>query len=180
MEEFKYIYRTPSDIDDIVLFSDGEFLTRVMFITENVDVSSFKYTKLPIFEEMTKWLDIYFDKKNPSFVPKYKISENISSFRKEVFEILLTIPYGKTISYKDIANIIAKKRGLDKMSSQAVGQAVSSNPLLIIIPCHRVIGCNGNLTGYSAGLNNKVSLLRYESIDSNGFFLPKNIKNKKQ
>lgn len=82
-----------------------------------------------------------------------------------------TIPYGKTITYNDISKIIATNRGINKMSSQAVGGAVGWNPICIIIPCHRVVGTNGSLTGYGGGIQNKISLLKLEGIDIKGFFV---------
>ncbi|MDE6477056.1 MAG: MGMT family protein, partial [Mycoplasmoidaceae bacterium] len=94
----------------------------------------------------------------------YKI-ENITLFRKEVTDIMMRIPFGKTVTYGDISKIIAKNRGLEKMSSQAVGGAVGWNPICIIIPCHRVVGMNGKLTGYGGGIQNKIALLTHEKND---------------
>lgn len=84
-----------------------------------------------------------------------------------------TISYGSTITYNDISKIIAQKRGIKRMSSQAVGGAVGWNPICIIIPCHRVVGANGSLTGYGSGINNKVALLTLEKVDMNKYFIPK-------
>lgn len=161
----------------IYLESDGEYLTGLWF--ENSKDGS-KHSKnllmkdLPIFEEPKKWLDIYFEGKTPSFTPKYKIY-NLMPFRKKVIDIMLTIFYGKVITYNDIAKKIAKMDNISKMSSQAVGGAVGWNPICIIIPCHRVAGQNGNLTGYG-GLNNKVKLLELEKNDMTKFKMPKNYK----
>ena len=94
-------------------------------------------------------------------------------FRKEVIDIMNTISFGKTLTYSDISKIIAKNRGLEKMSSQTVGGAVGWNPICIIIPCHRVVGTNGSLTGYGGGINNKVELLKLEGIDMSKYFIPK-------
>ena len=116
---------------------------------------------MPIFDETKKWLDIYFSGKNPDFTPKYKI-ENLTPFRKQVIGIMNEIPYGKTITYNDIAKEIAKSKGIERMSAQAVGGAVGWNPICIIIPCHRVIGSDGSLTGYGGGINNKIKLLEIE------------------
>ena len=125
-----------------------------------------------IFKETCKWLDIYFSGKNPDFIPKYKL-KNSTPFRGEVTEVMKSIPYGSTISYHDIAKIIASNRGLKRMSSQAVGGAVGWNPICIIIPCHRVVGTNGSLTGYGGGIKNKIALLTLEQNDMNKFFVPK-------
>lgn len=121
---------------------------------------------LPIFEETCKWLDIYFSGKNPNFTPKYKI-KGTTEFRQEVIDIMNTIPYGKTITYNDIAKRIAKEKNIEKMSAQAVGGAVGWNPICIIIPCHRVVGTSGSLTGYGGGMNNKISLLKLEGMNIN-------------
>ena len=120
-----------------------------------------KKKDLLIFKETSKWLDIYFNGNVPDFTPKYKI-ENLTPFRKDVIDIMNEIPFGKTLTYNDIAKTIAKKRGIERMSSQAVGGAVGWNPICIIIPCHRVVGTNGSLTGYGGGIKNKVALLTLE------------------
>ena len=119
-----------------------------------------KEKQLPIFEETIRWLDLYFAGHDPAFTPKLKM--NTTPFRKLVWEIMLTIPYGKTMSYGEIARKIEEIRGIPKMSAQAVGQAVGSNAISLIIPCHRVIGTDGSLTGYGGGLDKKVWLLKLE------------------
>lgn len=160
-------YTTPNDIDDIYMSSDGEYLTGLWF-EGSKDAEKNKcngVTKdLKIFQDTCKWLDIYFSGKNPDFVPKYRLS-NLTPFRKRVSDIMLTIPYGSTITYGDIASIIAKEKNIPKMSSQAVGNAVGWNPICIIIPCHRVIGNSGKLTGYGGGIKNKIALLNIEHND---------------
>lgn len=97
-----------------------------------------------------------------------------SDFRKLVGDIMLSIPFGQTVTYGEIAKTVAKKLGKDKMSAQAVGGAVGHNPVPIIIPCHRVIGANGNLTGYGGGIERKLRLLKLEKVDTANFFIPKN------
>ena len=96
-----------------------------------------------------------------------------TSFRKAVWEIMLTIPYGKTMTYGEIAERVAKQKGLSKMSAQAVGGAVGHNSISLIIPCHRVVGTNGSLTGYAGGIEKKVQLLILEKADMSSFFVPK-------
>ena len=161
---YKWKYNTPEGFTNIYMNSDGEYLTGLWFEGSR---DSSKHTleceekELPIFKETAKWLDIYFSGKNPRFIPKYKIN-NLTPFRKEVIDIMNTIPYGETITYNDISKIIANNRRINKMSSQAVGGAVGWNPICIIIPCHRVVGTNGSLTGYGGGIQNKVSLLKLE------------------
>lgn len=172
---YKWKYNTTEGFTNIYMNSDGEYLTGLWFEGSR---DSSKHTleceekELPIFKETSKWLDIYFSGKNPNFTPKYKIN-NLTPFRKEVIDIMNTIPYGKTITYNDISKIIAKNRGINKMSSQAVGGAVGWNPICIIIPCHRVVGTNGSLTGYGGGIQNKVSLLKLEGNNMEEFFVPK-------
>ena len=140
------------------------------------DVSKHSYNfeekDLPIFDETSRWLDIYFRGKNPDFTPKYKI-ENLTPFRSQVIDIMNKIPYGKTVTYNDIAKEIAQNRGIEKMSAQAVGGAVGWNPICIIVPCHRVVGTNGSLTGYGGGIQNKVKLLEIENNDMSKFTIPK-------
>ena len=172
---YKWKYKTPDNFDDIWMNSDGEYLTGLWFIGSK---DALKHTvdceelELPIFKETSKWLDIYFSGKNPGFIPKYKIAD-LTPFRKEVVEAMKTIPFGTTVTYHDIARNIAQKRGLEKMSSQAVGGAVGWNPICIIIPCHRVVGSNGSLTGYGGGIKNKVALLTNEQNDMAKYFIPK-------
>ena len=110
------------------------------------------------------WLDLYFSGQKPDFLPPL-YSEG-TAFQKSVWEILLQIPYGKTISYGEIAHQLAEKRGIPRMSAQAVGGAIGRNPIAIIIPCHRVEGADGSLTGYAGGIDKKVKLLELEQ--SNG------------
>ena len=172
---YKCSYHTPDGFDDILLISDGEYLTGLHFVSSKDaqrHTLDCEQKDLPIFRQTIKWLDIYFSGKNPDFVPKYKIT-GLTHFRQDVLDILNTIPYGKTLTYGDIAKIIAKKQGLKSMSCQAVGGAVGWNPICIIIPCHRVVGSNGSLTGYSGGIQNKVALLSHEHNDMSKLFVPK-------
>ena len=157
-------YKTPDGFSDLLLNSDGEYLTGLWFegSADGSKHTSFGEEKeLPVFRETCQWLDFYFAGKNPDFTPRYKIN-GLTPFRQEVIEIMKTIPYGETITYGEIAAIIDKKRGLTRMSAQAVGGAVGWNPICIIIPCHRVIGANGSLTGYGGGIANKIALLAHE------------------
>jgi len=171
---YKYFYKTPTEFDDILLNSDGEYLTGLWFVGSKDSLkhdSNCKEKELPIFKDTIKWLDFYFSGKEPNFAPKYKIN-NLTPFRKMVIDIMNKIPYGKTITYNDIAKEIAKIRGIEKMSSQAVGGAVRWNPICIIIPCHRVVGSNNSLTGYGGGIKNKVALLTIEGNDMTKFTIP--------
>lgn len=172
---YKYTYKTPKQFSDMVMNSDGEYLTGLWFENSR-DTSKHRLNceekDLPIFRETSKWLDIYFSGNIPDFTPKYKIN-NLTPFRKEVSDIMLSIAYGEVLTYNDISKRIAKSRGIEKMSAQAVGGAVGWNPICIIIPCHRVVGANGSLTGYGGGINNKVELLKSEGIDMSKYYVPK-------
>ncbi len=127
--------------------------------------------ELPLFREAKRWLDSYFSGKEPNFLPP--LSYDATPFRKAVYDIMLTIPYGKTMTYGEIAARIAVARGLPKMSAQAVGGAVGHNPISLMIPCHRVVGANGSLTGYAGGMERKLWLLRLERVDMSRLFVPK-------
>lgn len=126
---------------------------------------------LPIFDETIKWLDIYFSGEDPKFVPALRIET--TPFRKAICEIMLDIPYGELTTYKEISDIVARQRGLEKMSAQAVGSAVAHNPISIIIPCHRVIGTSGSLTDYAGGIDKKIRLLELEKTSISNMFIPK-------
>lgn len=125
----------------------------------------------PAITEAKRWLDIYFAGKEPDFLPP--LHPKGSAFRQSVWEILLKIPYGQTITYGDIARQLAAKRGLANMSAQAVGGAVGHNEISVIIPCHRVVGANGSLTGYAGGIDKKIKLLKLERADMAQLFVPK-------
>ena len=118
---------------------------------------------LPIFEQTRCWLDTYFTGKDPGFTPPI-VMRTRSDFRRQVWELLLTIPFGHTLTYGAIARRIAATFGLSSMSAQAVGGAVGHNPVSLIIPCHRVEGANGSLTGYAGGVERKAFLLQNEGI----------------
>ena len=124
-----------------------------------------------VFVEVKRWLDIYFAGKEPDFMPSLHLIG--TPFQMEIWRILQRIPYGEMITYGDIAKEIAKKRGLPRMSAQAVGGAVGHNKISIIIPCHRVVGMNGSLTGYAGGLDKKCRLLELEGVDMSKLSLPK-------
>jgi methylated-DNA-[protein]-cysteine S-methyltransferase len=127
---------------------------------------------LPIFDTAKKWLDRYFAGEKPciSELPSAPVG---SEFRRAVWEILCEIPYGEVITYGDIARKMAVKTGRKSMSAQAVGGAVGHNPVSVIIPCHRVVGSNGSLTGFAGGIKMKVKLLELEGVDMSRLFIPK-------
>ena len=163
---FKRRYITPEEFDDLIMISDGKKLTGLIFAgSENARKPSLPQdeTSLPLFDASQEWLDEYFGGRIPSFTPEFDIS-SLTPFQQRVAALTLEIPYGKTATYGEIADIIAAERGITKMSSRAVGGAVGKNPICIIIPCHRVLGANGAITGYGGGISNKIALLNIEKI----------------
>lgn len=170
-----YIKSYNSPISKIYMRSDGKYLTGLWF-EDSRDASKHQYDyeekNLPIFDKTSKWLDIYFSGKNPDFIPEYQI-ENLTPFRKQVIDLMNKIPYGETCTYNDIAKEIAMSKGIEKMSAQAVGGAVGWNPICIVVPCHRVVGTNGSLTGYGGGIKNKIKLLEIEKNNMSKFTIPK-------
>jgi methylated-DNA-[protein]-cysteine S-methyltransferase len=128
--------------------------------------------KAPVLEAAKQWLDQYFagDRPSPAQLP---LAPEGSEFRQAIWRILCEIPYGKVITYGDIAKKIVSKLKLVRMSAQAVGGAVGHNPISIIIPCHRVVGVNGSLTGYAGGFARKIKLLEWEGVDMSALFVPK-------
>lgn len=122
---------------------------------------------IEILIKTKKWLDSYFKKERPK-ISELDLAPIGSEFAKNVWKILCQVPYGKITTYGEIANEISKAMYKDKMSPQAVGGAVGHNPISIIIPCHRVIGANGKLTGYAGGIDKKIKLLKHEGINIGG------------
>ncbi len=161
-------YKTIDRYSDICMTSDGCFLTGLWFKDSKDDIKhkgNYKIKDLPIFEETKKWLDIYFSGIIPDFTPNYKL-ENLTPFRNLVMEELKKIPYGSVVTYGDIARNVASIKCIKKMSAQAIGGAVAANPICIIIPCHRVIGKNSRLVGFSSGIQNKIELLKLENKEN--------------
>ena len=161
-----YIDTYQSPLGPITLASNGIQLTGLWFQGQFHYASTLdpnhKNEILPIFQITKLWLDLYFSGKIPDFTPS--LAPTGTTFRQEIWKILLTIPYGQTITYSEIASIYAKQQGKIRMSAQAVGNAVGHNPISLIIPCHRVIGSNGALTGYAGGLDRKSFLLTLEQM----------------
>lgn len=127
---------------------------------------------IPLFDICRRWLERYFAGEKPG-ISELLLAPIGGEFRQEVWQILCEIPYGQVITYGGIAEKIAARRGKDRMSAQAVGGAVGHNPISIIIPCHRVVGSDGSLTGYSGGVKKKIFLLELEGVDTGEFFIPK-------
>ncbi len=160
----EYTSHYDSPLGGITLASDGEALIGLWFDGQKYFAEALGPERtekdLPVFEQAKRWLDRYFSGQKPDFTPPLRMKT--TPFRKAVWEILLTVPYGETISYGEIARRIAGQRGVESMSAQAVGGAVGHNAISLMIPCHRVVGTNGNLTGYAAGMERKAKLLTME------------------
>ncbi len=160
-----FTHRFNSPLGGITLASDGEALTGLWFDGQKYFAASLEKEHeermLPVFDLADKWLNLYFSGSEPGFLPPLLM--RTTEFRKTVWELLLSIPYGKTMTYGEIADRIAAGRGLSRMSAQAVGGAVAHNAISLMIPCHRVVGMDGSLTGYAGGLEKKIWLLEMEN-----------------
>ena len=158
----EYTHRYESPLGSMTMTSDGEALTGLRFDRQEHAADTYAEESLPVFEETVRWLDLYFSGRIPDFTPSLRMAG--TPFRKAVWEILLTIPYGRTMTYGEVAAKIAEQQGRARMSAQAVGGAASRNPVALIVPCHRVIGSDGSLTGYAAGTDRKRRLLEMEKV----------------
>ena len=164
-----------SPLGAITLASDGKALTGLWFDGQKYFARTlpkeYAESETPVLCEAKRWLDIYFSGREPDFTPP--LHPVGSAFQQAVWALLLGIPYGETTTYGTLARKLAEKQGLNHMSAQAVGGAVGHNAISIIIPCHRVVGTNGSLTGYAGGIDKKISLLELEHADMNHLFIPK-------
>lgn len=172
----QYLTHYESPIGTITLACDGNALTALWLDGQKYDrdileTDAVWESNLPIFLETRRWLDIYFEGRDPGFTPPLKVEGSV--FYKTVSDIMLEIPFGQTTTYGAIAAETARRLGRERMSAQAVGGAVGHNSISIIIPCHRVVGAGGNLTGYAGGIHKKMALLTLEGVDTAGFFVPK-------
>lgn len=151
-----------SPLGPITLAADGDALTGLWFQGQKhyPDLPGWQEEDLIVFDRARKWLELYFARKDPGPTPPLRPQG--TPFQEEVWAILTAIPYGATRSYADIARELARRRGLPRMSARAVGAAVGKNPISIMVPCHRVVGSSGNLTGYVGGLDKKRALLSLE------------------
>lgn len=166
-----------SPIGLIKLASDGKFLNGLWmegqkYFGGTISEKMTEKNNVLIFDQTKDWLDRYFAQKRPS-ISELPLAPNGGEFRQGVWEILCQIPYGKVITYGDIAKQMALKMNKPKMSAQAVGGAVGHNPISVIIPCHRVVGTNGSLTGYAGGIQKKIWLLSHEGVSMEGLTIPK-------
>lgn len=163
----QYISHDQSPIGSILLAADETGLTGLWFDREKYYADHLdpehEEKDTPVLKQAKEWLAIYFSGKEPPFYPPLHMIG--TPFQLSVWKILQKIPYGKTITYGEIAKEIAEQKGISRMSAQAVGGAVGHNPISIIVPCHRVVGTNGSLTGYAGGIDKKAKLLALENVD---------------
>lgn len=167
----------PSPVGTITLACDGEHLVGLWLGGQKyhggtIPEEMVEKSGIPVFDDAKKWLDRYFAGEKPG-ISELPLAPIGGAFRQGVWGILCDIPYGEVITYGDIAKKMAIKMGKDSMSGQAVGGAVGHNPISIIIPCHRVVGSNGSLTGYAGGVQTKIKLLKLEGVDMSNLFVPK-------
>ena len=172
-------YKTfyPSLIGNLTLGSDGDNLVGLWIEGQKYYGGAIAgrmndKDNIPVFSEAKRWMDRYFSGEKP-LISELPLAPVGSAFRQEVWNILCEIPYGTVTTYGDIAKKVALRMGRKSMSSQAVGGAVGHNPISIVVPCHRVVGSNGSLTGYAAGVETKLKLLELEGVDLSNLFLPK-------
>lgn len=174
---YSTVWRSP--VGDITLACDGDGKNLVGLWMEGqkyhggtICEAMVERNGIPLFDAARRWLDKYFSGERPSST-ELPLAPIGSEFRQGVWDILREIPYGEVTTYGSIARRMAEKMGRDSMSSQAVGGAVGHNPISIVIPCHRVVGSNGSLTGYAGGVPLKRRLLELEGVDLTGMFVPK-------
>lgn len=171
-----YTMHYKSPIGEILLASDGKSLIGLWlegqkYFLADIKEEKVEKTDLKVFIQTQLWLECYFHGEKPS-IKDLPLSPRGTTFRQEVWKILCEIPYGEVMTYGEIAKKIAKRLHKQTMSAQAIGGAVGHNPISIIIPCHRVVGANGSLTGYAGGIDKKIKLLELEGVNINKFFVP--------
>lgn len=171
-----YTTRYISPLGEILLAAEGDALTGLWFIGQKYFPGFLKEPvteqgDYPVFPTVQNWLDRYFTNQKPK-ISELKLAPAGGEFKKMVWQILCEIPYGELITYGKISKKIAARLGRPHMSAQAVGGAVGHNAISIIIPCHRVVGANGSLTGYAGGIDRKIQLLRHEGVSMKNLFVP--------
>ena len=158
------MYHYDSPLGGITMTGDGRVLTGLYFDGQRDAAAALSAARpdrnLPVFDETVRWLDIYFSGKAPGFTPAMRLTG--TAFQHAVWDILLTIPYGQTMTYGQVAERLTGWTGLRRASARAIGGAAGHNPALLIVPCHRVIGADGSLTGYAGGIDRKAELRRLE------------------
>lgn len=170
----QYVSRYRSPLGAILLAADDAGLTGAWFegqkyFARGLDRAD-KAGDLPVFSSAREWLDRYFSGRDPGPVPPLHLIG--TEFQKEIWTLLQAVPRGLTTTYGALAEQLARRMGLAHMSAQAVGGAVGRNPISILVPCHRVVGSGGSLTGYAGGLDRKIALLTLEGVDLSAFTRP--------
>ena len=162
----QYVCKYQSPLGKITLAGEGDALIGLWFENQKYFgatlAEEWEEGTLPVLERTIEWLDLYFGGKIPDFVPEISFVD--TPFRIAVWERLLDIPYGNTMTYGEIAALIAEQTGKSRMSAQVIGAAVGHNPISIIVPCHRVVGADGSLIGYAGGIYRKDNLLTLEKM----------------
>ena len=174
-ESMHYLSYYESPLGAMTMASDGEHLTGLWFDGQKYDRSTIDGNAelkphLPVFTQTAQWLDTYFEGSDPGFTPP--ISVEGSDFKRMVTSIMLSIPFGATSTYARIAAEVARRTGRKHMSAQAVGGAVGRNPIVLIVPCHRVLASDGSLRGYAGGVDRKEWLLEREGVTMSGLSAP--------
>lgn len=171
--EYKAVYSSP--LGNMTMLSDGDALTVLAFDGQRYNdpamSGEYDFRNLEVFSETKRWLDVYFSGHEPDFTPALRPKG--SEFRMTVWELLMGIPYGRQVTYGELAAEAAARLGRARMAAQAVGGAVGHNPIALIIPCHRVIGADGSLTGYGGGLERKRELLKLEKSGAGSPICPR-------
>ena len=169
-----YTMHYDSPLGKILLAADEEGMTGVWFEAQKYFAAKLppenEEGTMPVLGDACRWLDVYFSGREPDFTPKLHLIG--SDFRQAVWALLRKIPYGQTTTYGALAGQLAEQSG-KRVSAQAVGGAVGHNPVSLIVPCHRVVGTSGSLTGYAGGIDKKIRLLELEHADMHRFFIPR-------
>ncbi len=170
-----YTSRYSSPLGAVLLAADGDALTGLWFEGQKYFAlhldNERRELELPVFSTAKRWLDVYFSGREPDFGVPVRFTG--TPFRRGVWRLLRSIPYGRTTTYGELARRLAKENGLPRVSARAVGGAVARNEISVVVPCHRVVGADGSLTGYAGGLDRKVALLEIEGAMKDGFYVPK-------
>ena len=171
-----YTANYDSPMGEILLASKEGALIGLWFTDQKYFLGSLKEpmeqkSDEPVLHDVQNWLDRYFAGEKPD-ISELHLAPEGSAFRSAIWDILCQIPYGETMTYGEISKQVAAQFGKEHMSAQAVGGAVGHNPISVIIPCHRVVGASGSLTGYAGGINRKIRLLAHEGVNVNNFFVP--------
>ncbi|MDR2049778.1 MAG: methylated-DNA--[protein]-cysteine S-methyltransferase [Treponema sp.] len=162
----EYVHSVKSPVGMLTVSSDGKNISGLWIEGQKYFAKTLEKDvleeNLPVFKNVREWLAVYFSGKNPGFMPP--LAPKGSPFQKSVWNILCKIPYGQTMTYGEIAKHLERENKGKHTSARAVGGAVGHNPISILIPCHRVIGKTGDLTGYAGGIDIKIKLLESEGI----------------